>query len=131
MNDRYDAGHKKAEMMLGPALTKKLIADFEGIAPDMSRFVIEHVWCDFYCREGLDVKTRELAAVSALAAVGNAAPQLRAHINAALNCGCQPQEIIEVLLQVQAFAGVPAAMNALTAAKEVFAERGIVVSAAR
>ena len=61
--------------------------------------------------------------VSALTALGHARPQLRVHINAALNAGCTRGEIVEVLMQMAVYAGIPAALNALYLAKEVFAER--------
>ncbi len=47
----------------------------------------------------------------------------RVHIGGALNVGCKPQEIIEVILQMAVFAGFPAAINALNVAREVFKAR--------
>ncbi|HEY7164021.1 MAG TPA: carboxymuconolactone decarboxylase family protein, partial [Candidatus Binatia bacterium] len=58
-----------------------------------------------------------------LTAMGNAAPQLKAHIDGALNVGCTREEVIEVIMQMAVYAGFPAALNGLFAAKEVFAER--------
>ncbi len=55
--------------------------------------------------------------------MGNAQPQLKVHINGALNVGCSKQEIVEVIIQMSVYAGFPAALNGMTAAKEVFAER--------
>jgi 4-carboxymuconolactone decarboxylase len=53
--------------------------------------------------------------------MGNAAPQLKVHIHAALNVGCSKEEIIETIMQMAVYAGFPAAVNGLLAAKEVFA----------
>ncbi|WP_342707909.1 carboxymuconolactone decarboxylase family protein [Desulfomicrobium apsheronum] len=72
---------------------------------------------------GLDLKSREIAVVAALTALGTAGPQLRIHLHAALNVGCTREEIVEVIMQMSAYAGFPAALNGLFAAKEVFAER--------
>ena len=55
--------------------------------------------------------------------MGNAAPQLKVHIHGALNVGCSEQEVLEVIMQMAVYAGFPAALNGLTVAKEVFAER--------
>ena len=77
-----------------------------------------------YSRPGLDLKSREVAAVAALTALGNAAPQLKVHIQGALNVGCTEQEVVEVIMQMAVYAGFPAALNGLFAAKEVFAEKG-------
>jgi 4-carboxymuconolactone decarboxylase len=74
-------------------------------------------------RPGLDLRSRQFATIAALTALGNAQPQLKVHITGALNVGCTPQEIVEVILQMAVFAGFPAAINALTVAREVFASR--------
>jgi 4-carboxymuconolactone decarboxylase len=74
-------------------------------------------------RPGLDRHTRQLATIAALTALGNAQPQLRVHIAGALNVGCRPQEVVEVILQMAVFAGFPAAINALNVAREVFEQR--------
>ena len=78
-------------------------------------------------RPQLPLQTRELVTVGALTALGNAQPQLKAHIRGALNAGCTPREVLEVIMQMAVYAGFPAALNGLTAAREVFAERQIVV----
>jgi 4-carboxymuconolactone decarboxylase len=55
--------------------------------------------------------------------MGNALPQLKVHIHGALNVGCSRTEVIEVIIQMAVYAGFPAALNGLSAAKEVFDER--------
>jgi 4-carboxymuconolactone decarboxylase len=80
-------------------------------------------------RPGLDLRSRQFATVAALTAMGTAAPQLKVHINGALNVGCQPSGIVEVILQMAVYAGFPATVNALNIAREVFQERGISVGA--
>lgn len=59
--------------------------------------------------------------VAALTALGNAGPQLKVHIQGALNVGVSREEVVEVMMQMAAYAGFPAALNGLFAAKEVFA----------
>jgi 4-carboxymuconolactone decarboxylase len=78
---------------------------------------------------GLSLCTRELATISALTALGNAQPQLKVHIDGALNVGCKPEEIVEVILQMAVYAGFPSALNGIGAAREVFAKRGIKIAA--
>jgi 4-carboxymuconolactone decarboxylase len=101
----------------------RLEAALADIAPDLYRYIIEFAFGDLISRPGLDLRTREIATVSALTALGNARPQLRVHLGAALNAGCTRAEIVEVLMQMAVYAGIPAALNALYLAKEVFAER--------
>jgi len=69
------------------------------------------------------LKSREIATVAALTAMGTAVPQLKVHINAALNVGCTREEIVEVIMQMAVYAGFPAALNGMFVAKDVFKER--------
>ena len=55
--------------------------------------------------------------------MGTAGPQLRAHIDGALNVGCSEQEVVEVIMQMALYAGFPAAINGIQAAREVFLKR--------
>jgi len=80
-------------------------------------------------RPGLDLRSRQIATVAALTAMGTATPQLRVHLNGALNVGCTPSEIIEVIMQMAVYAGFPAAINALNIAREVFSARGVEINA--
>lgn len=72
-------------------------------------------------REGLDLKTREMLTVASLVSLGNAMPQLQLHMRAALNVGVTPKELLEVVIQMAVYAGVPACMNGLTAYREAMA----------
>lgn len=99
----------------------KVIAALADIAPDFATYVFEFPFGDIYSRPGLGLREREIAAIAALAAMGNAAPQLKVHIEAGLNVGLTADEITEILIQMAVYAGFPAALNGLFAAKEVFA----------
>ena len=118
---RYDRGLQKLSEIDGQA-GERVIESLADIAPDFARYLIEFPFGDIYARPGLDVKNREIATVAALTALGNAQPQLKVHIHAALNVGCTQTEILEVIMQMAVYAGFPAALNGLFAAKEVFAE---------
>ena len=120
-NERYDRGLAKLKEIDGLA-GEKVIDSLKDIAPDFARLIIEFPFGDIYSRPGLDLKVRELAVVAALTALGNAAPQLKVHIHGARNVGCSQEEIVEIIMQMSVYAGFPAALNGLFAAKEVFAE---------
>lgn len=120
-NERYTRGLAKLKEIDGHG-GEKVIESLRDIAPDFARLLIEFPFGDIYSRPGLDLKTRELAVVASLTSLGNAAPQLKVHIQGALNVGCTEQEIIEVIMQMAVYAGFPAALNGLFAAKEVFAQ---------
>jgi len=100
---------------------EKVVAALADIAPDFARMLVEFPFGDIYTRPGLDLRSREIATVAALTALGNAAPQLKVHIHAALNVGVTRTEIVEIIMQMAVYAGFPAALNGLFAAKEVFA----------
>lgn len=71
----------------------------------------------------MSLRDREIATVAALTAMGTAAPQLRVRIGAALHVGVTRTEIVETMMQMSVYAGFPAALNGLAAAREVFASR--------
>lgn len=122
MNDeRYARGWEKLKEVDGQA-GENVIESLKDIAPDFARLIIEFPFGDIYSRPGLDLKVRELAVVAALTAMGNAAPQLKVHIHGARNVGCSRQEIVEVIMQMAVYAGFPAALNGLFAAKEIFSQ---------
>ena len=120
--DRYQQGWRKLAEVDGHA-GEQVIESLKDIAPDLARYIIEFPFGDIYSRPGLDLKSREIATISALTAMGNAQPQLKVHIHGALNVGCTQEEVVEVIMQMAVYAGFPAALNGIFVAKEVFAER--------
>ena len=118
---RYVRGWEKLKEIDGKA-GERVIESLADIAPDFAQLLIEFPFGDIYSRPNLDLKSREIGVVAALTAMGNAAPQLKVHIHGALNVGCSREEVIEIIMQMAVYAGFPAALNGLFAAKEVFAE---------
>ncbi|PSW62591.1 4-carboxymuconolactone decarboxylase [Photobacterium kishitanii] len=103
----------------------KVLESLQDICPDLAKYTIEYPFGDIYARSGLDLKSREIATVAALTVLGNCVPQLKVHLNAALNVGCCEDEIKEVILQMSIYAGFPAALNGMFAFKEVLVERAV------
>ena len=121
-NSRFTLGLEQLSKIDGEA-GHNVIESLEDICPDLARFTIEYPFGDIYTRPALEVKSREIATVAALTALGNCKPQLKVHLSAALNVGCSAEEVKEVLLQMSVYAGFPAALNAMFAFKEVLQER--------
>ena len=117
--DRYAAGLAMLEQVDGRG-GEEVLESVRAICPDFEQYLVEFPFGDIYSRPGLDLKKREIAVVAALTAMGNAAPQLRVHIAAALHVGCTRKEILEVIMQMAVYAGFPAALNGLFAARDVF-----------
>ncbi|WP_296881677.1 carboxymuconolactone decarboxylase family protein [uncultured Methanobrevibacter sp.] len=120
---RYEKGKKVIEDIQQRSV-EEIFGELEDIAPDLSRFVIEFPYSEIYTRDEVDLKTREICTVAALTVLGTV-PQLKDHINAALNVGNSPTEIVEIIMQMCAYCGFPKAINGVVAAKEVFTERGL------
>ncbi len=120
-SERYDNGWELLEKVDGEP-GERVMKGIGSLSPDMARFIVEFAYGDVWSRPGLDLKTRELATVSALIALGNCAPQLKVHMGGMLRVGWTREEIIELVIHMSVYAGFPAALNALTIAGEVFAE---------
>lgn len=114
---------KRALAEIDGAAGDKVVEALADIAPDFARYLFEFPFGDIYSRPGLDLRSREIATIAALTALGNAAPQLKVHIEAGLNVGITREEVVEIIMQMAVYAGFPAALNGLFAAKEVFAAR--------
>ncbi|BFO32150.1 carboxymuconolactone decarboxylase family protein [Klebsiella pasteurii] len=119
-SERYTTGQEMLQRVDGKG-GDAVVNSLKDIAPDFARYLIEFPFGDIYARPGLDLRSREVATIAALTALGNAAPQLKVHIAAGLNVGLTQEEITEVIMQMAVYAGFPAALNGLFAAKEVFA----------
>lgn len=120
LSERFITGQEMLQKVDGKG-GDAVIESLQDIAPDFAQYLIEFPFGDIYSRPGLDLRSREIATVAALTALGNATPQLKVHIGAALHVGLTQDEIVEVIMQMAVYAGFPAALNGLFAAKEVFA----------
>ena len=115
-SERYIIGQEMLQRVDGKG-GEAVVDSLRDIAPDF----IEFPFGDIYARPGLDLRSREIATIAALTALGNAEPQLKVHIAAGLNVGLTQEEITEAIMQMAVYAGFPAALNGLFAARAVFA----------
>ena len=94
--------------------------DFDrDLANDFSRFITGNL----YSRTVLTLPERQMAACAMLAAL-RATGELKLHVNAALNVGCDPKKLTEIFFQVATYAGMPAVNEALEVYRDVLKERG-------
>ena len=119
--NRLEAGKKTFQKVTGD-VGEKFLDNLKEVAPDFADYLVEFPYGPLYSRPGFDIKTRELIILSSLATQGNAAIELKAHIKIALNAGIEREQIIELFMQISVYAGSPAAVNAMLAAKDVFKE---------
>jgi len=92
----------------------------KGLARDLSLFITGQM----YAREKIPHKTRQLITVAALTVLSRL-DELRLHIQAALNVGCEPGEIAEVIFQTAIYGGMPATNSALKTLRSVLQEKGL------
>ncbi|MEW9123665.1 MAG: carboxymuconolactone decarboxylase family protein [Thermotaleaceae bacterium] len=129
-DERIKKGQAKLNEVDGKA-GQNVISSLEGIAPDISRYIIEFAFGDIYCRKGLTLQERELITISSLLTIGGCEPQLEVHINGSLNVGISPEKIIETFIQCIPYSGFPKVLNAVNVAKKVFFERNIIVNTSK
>jgi 4-carboxymuconolactone decarboxylase len=91
----------------------------KGLAKDLSLFITGQM----YSREKIPHTTRQLVTVAALTVLERT-EELKLHIYAALNVGCDPQDVAEVIFQCGIYGGMPIVNNALKVLREVLQERG-------
>lgn len=123
--DRFKRGEILLEQVY-PGAADEIGSKYSNISEDFATHLIS-IFGDHFSRKALDARTRELIIISSLVTLGYALPQLEFHINAALNLGSSKEEITEIILQLTAYAGFPAAVNAIAIAKKVFTERDLLV----
>ena len=117
----YQRGMTEIRKQLGP-MADGYIRKIKALAPEFAWVNVTFPFAELYPRDVIDLKTRELCTVAALTVQGFSLPELKLHINAALRCGASRGEVAEIITQMIAYCGFPAATNALMTMKEVFDE---------
>lgn len=108
---------------LNPGLEQVLAERYDDLVDGFSESLVEWAYGRHYARPGLDLKTRQLCTVAALTVLGGqTGPQLKVNIAHTLAAGASREEIVEAIWQMAVYGGLPAAINGLNAARDVFAE---------
>ena len=102
----------------GDKVADNLIAAYEQLAPDFTRYLIEFAFGDVYARDG-DLKHRELVAIASLATMGGCDPQLETHVRGAFNVGLTQAEVVEAVMTLIPYIGFPKALAAMAVVKRV------------
>ena len=121
MTKKFNDGMKEMRKHFGK-VADSWIESIREISPEFAKVNVEFPFGELYTRSVLDDKTRELCTIAALTVQGFSISELKVHTVGALNCGASRDEILEVVTQMLAYCGFPAATNALTAVNEVFVD---------
>ncbi|WP_426812620.1 carboxymuconolactone decarboxylase family protein [Klebsiella sp. WOUb02] len=127
-DERRSRGEETLEKITGSE-GRKVVESLKDISPVLGDWIIEFAYGDVFSGTEVSLCTRELATISGLTALGNAQPQLKVHIEGALNVGCKPEEIVAIISQMAVYSGFPSALNGIGAAREVFEKRGVKIAA--
>ncbi|WP_163506255.1 carboxymuconolactone decarboxylase family protein [Fodinicola acaciae] len=122
-DERFERGKKMMQEVTGGS-ADAVMESLADISPELARQTVSWGFGEIYSRPELAPRDRQLVTLGMLTALG-AEPQLEVHVNAALNVGLTPKQIVEVFLHSAGYCGFPRALNATFVAKKVFAERGL------
>jgi 4-carboxymuconolactone decarboxylase len=120
-SELYQRGIHEIRKQLGP-MADSYIQNIKALSPEFAWVNVTFPFSELYTRDVVDLKTRELCTVAALTVQGFSLPELKIHVGAALRCGASREEIVEIITQMIAYCGFPAATNALLTTKGVFDE---------
>jgi 4-carboxymuconolactone decarboxylase len=123
MSERYEIGMATRRRVLGDAHVDRAEAAKTALDTDFQRFITEGAWGSVWSRPGLTHRERSIVTLALLAALGNH-EELAMHVRATARTGASPEDVLEAMLHVAVYAGVPRANHALKIAKETFAEMG-------
>jgi len=117
----YEQGMAQGRKMLGDKWDR-IVEALEKVDPTLTREVVSYAYGEVYPRPGLDLRSRELMAITALTLQG-LGPQLETHLHAALEAGWSEAELMEAFLHLALYAGFPTALFGAKHARKVIRAR--------
>lgn len=128
---RHDEQFRKASVerglevidRIGSPGVRNLVTALEGVAPELGYQILAWGYGELYESEHVTPRDRQLVTIGILGAMGGCEPELRLHLDTALNAGVTREQVAEIVMQVAAYAGIPRGVNMAMVAKEVYATR--------
>ena len=121
MTTRYDQGRKTRRKVLGDAHVDRTTADPDAWEAPFFDMITEAAWAHVWSREAITHRERSMITLALLAGLGNI-DEFKLHLRATANTGASRDDVLEVLLHVAIYAGVPRANHAIKIAKDIYAE---------
>ncbi|MEU6853149.1 carboxymuconolactone decarboxylase family protein [Actinacidiphila alni] len=119
-----EAGYRLLAEMAGPATVESTLTGLDTLAPGFPDWIVTALFGGTYQREGIALRDRQIANLAALTALGGVEPQLDDHVRNSLRIGMSPREIVEVMVHLAPYVGVPKALAGLRVAAAVLKETG-------
>jgi 4-carboxymuconolactone decarboxylase len=117
-----ERGERLLRKIDGDKVAGNLLREYEDVAPDFTRYLVEFAFGEIYARPG-DLRHKELIAIASLATMGGCDRQLETHVHGAFNVGLTEAEIVEAVMTLIPYAGFPKALNAMAVVKRVAEKR--------
>jgi 4-carboxymuconolactone decarboxylase len=121
MSDRHDKGMQIRRKVLGDAHVDRAEASKTAFDAPFQEMITEGAWGTLWARETIPLRERSMLTIALLAATGNF-EEIPMHIRATANTGAAKEDVMEALLHVAVYAGVPKANHAIKLAKATYAE---------
>ena len=121
MNARYDQGMATRRRVLGDAHVDRAEANKTDFDQPFQTLITESAWGSVWSRDTIAPRERSMLTIALLAGLGND-HELAMHIRATANTGASKEDVLEALLHVAIYAGVPAANHAFKVARAAYAE---------
>ncbi|SEG90210.1 4-carboxymuconolactone decarboxylase [Actinacidiphila yanglinensis] len=120
-----EAGYRLLGELAGPRTVEGTLAGLDRLAPGFADWIVTALFGGTYQRDGLALRDRQIATLAALTALGGVEPQLDDHVRNSLRIGVEPAEIVEVMVHLAPYVGVPKALAGLRVAAAAFDELGV------
>ncbi|MFG1810736.1 carboxymuconolactone decarboxylase family protein [Streptomyces sp. NPDC049040] len=117
-----EAGYRLLGELAGPETVEGTLAGLDALAPGFPDWIVTSLFGGTYQREGLAPRDRQIATLAALTALGGVEPQLDDHVRNSLRIGVEAREIVEVMVHLAPYVGVPRALAGLRVAARVLGE---------
>jgi 4-carboxymuconolactone decarboxylase len=124
MPDRYADGMKIRRKVLGDTHVDAAEANESAFDEPFQTLITEAAWGNVWARDTLALRERSMLTIALLAATGNF-DEIAMHIRATANTGASPEDVMEALLHVAVYAGVPRANHAIKIARQTYADMGV------
>jgi 4-carboxymuconolactone decarboxylase len=118
---RYDKGLEVQKAIFGEVIDK-MYQDSTANQLHIQKLLSANCFGDYYTRNGLDLKTRELLTFSIILSLGGCEPQLKGHVQGNLNIGNGKQVLLDVVTQLLPYVGYPRTLNAIRCVNEIIPE---------
>lgn len=120
-----EAGYRLLGELAGPGTVEGTLSPLDALAPGFADWIVTALFGGTYQRDGLALRDRQIATLAALTAFGGVEPQLDDHVRNSLRIGVEPAEIVEVMVHLAPYVGVPKALAGLRVAAAAFDELGV------